>query len=316
MVDCNKKKPSDLSNLSEDSKERLSKSTKKESVSIEGIAGDKKLEAVPNYRKAPCETIASTGQNNSQIVMGRDRPAGLMSGYGGMGHAQAGSIDMVAGRLSAEINETDESGKLVYVDPDFKKDAARIHISQKTDIDKNFQIVDGNVGASVARSGIGIKADSVRVIAREGIKLVTQQEHGNSLGGTLLATKGIDLIAGNDDSDLQPMAKGTYLKEFLESLYSDVIALTGMVNSLSTKQVALDAALAAHTHVVIGTPLTGLTAIPSVELAIAASADAASQIAQDFPSHAFQVVNTTTTKIDYLTPGGAKYILSKYNHTN
>jgi len=315
MADCNKKKPSDLSNLSEDSRGRLSKSTKGESISIEGIAGDKKLEAIPNYRKAPCETIAANGQNNSQIVMGRDRPSNLMSGYGGKGHAQAGSIDIVVGRVSAEINETDEQGNLLYVDPDFIKDGARIHISQKTDIDKNFQIADGNVGNSIARSGVGIKADGVRIIGREGIKLVTQQEHGNSLGGTLLATKGIDLIAGNDDSDLQPFAKGTHLKEFLESLYSDVRALAGMINSLATKQVALDAALAAHTHITACGAGPGI-ATPSIELAIAATSDAASIVALDFPSHAFQLINTTTAKIDYLTPGGAKYILSKYNHTN
>ena len=38
------------------------------------------------------------------------------------------------------------------------------------------------MGNSIARSGIGIKADSVRIIGREGIKIVTGDREGNSLG--------------------------------------------------------------------------------------------------------------------------------------
>jgi len=47
----------------------------------------------------------------------------------------------------------------VTVDPSFSKDAARIYISQKTDIDDNFKIKQGNVGKAKARSAIGMKAD-------------------------------------------------------------------------------------------------------------------------------------------------------------
>ena len=53
----------------------------------------------------------------------------------------------------------------------------------------------------IPRSGIALKADGVRLIGREGIKLVTGVDSINSQGGTIEYAKGIDLIAGNDDSN-------------------------------------------------------------------------------------------------------------------
>ena len=54
-------------------------------------------------------------------------------------------------------------------------DAARIYISQRADIDDYFDICDGFVGRSYSDSAIAMKADSIRVLARKGIKLVTQK---------------------------------------------------------------------------------------------------------------------------------------------
>ena len=88
-----------------------------------------------------------------------------------------------------------------------------------------------------------------------------------------------------------------------------------MINSLALKQVALDATLAAHTHVTVSAAGPGVAA-PSIELAIAATADATQIAALDFPSHASQVANSITSELDYLKPGGSKYIISKFNNTN
>ena len=58
-------------------------------------------------------------------------------------------------------------------------------------------------------SAIGIKADHVRVVARSGMKLITMPRGTkNSLGKKTQTTLGIDLIAGNDDQGLEPIAKG------------------------------------------------------------------------------------------------------------
>jgi hypothetical protein len=45
-------------------------------------------------------------------------------------------------------------GEPMSADPNFKLDAARIYMSQKTDIDANFGLADGNVGNDSAKSEI------------------------------------------------------------------------------------------------------------------------------------------------------------------
>jgi len=311
----NKSNPSDLSQLNDVAKKKLGNSTKAESVGSEGIANDKKVEPISAFRKAPSEDIVANGQNNAQIVVGRDRPASLMSGYGGRGDTHAGSIDIVVGRPSSGNKSADKNEGKDLVDPNFQKDSARIHISQKTDIDKNFNLVDGKVGNSIARSGVGIKGDSVRIMAREGIKLVTHTEGRNSLGGDILSTKGIDLIAGNDDSDLQPLVKGNNLVKLLRNIVEDIRTLNGLINSLATKQVSLDAVLAAHTHITTSAVGPGLAA-PSIELAVASVIDAVQISTMDFPSNISVATNSITSEIDYLKPCGSNYIISKYNNTN
>ena len=85
-------------------------------------------------------------------------------------------IDIVVGRQSSVVGGADSDS---VVHPNFFNDAARIYVSQKTDIDKNFaidhdtelSIFEGNVG----RSGIGIKADAVRLIGRESINMAVQE---------------------------------------------------------------------------------------------------------------------------------------------
>lgn len=319
LPDISIEKANDVNKFPKETKDNMSKRTKTEALSTEGIANDIKVEPVPYYLKSPCETLITDGKNNQWIVIGRDRPGDLLSGYGGRGDTKCGSIDIVVGRRLPKQGIRDEAGDKIYVNPDFSGDAARIHISQRTNIDNNFKLKDGSVGNSVAASGIGIKADSVRIIGREGIKLVTRADDKNSMGGEINRVKGIDLIAGNNDRDLQPMVKGRNLKDFLQKLQQDISALTGMINSLATKQVALDATLGSHTHLVttavVGTVGTGVAA-PSIELSTAAAANAIGIATQDIPSHTAQMINTTAETIDYLNPVSPVYILSKFNNTN
>ena len=314
----NIKQPNEFKGYSTRLTDNLNNATERGRLQLEGIANGKKIEPIPNFRKAPCEDIHVNGQNNCQIVTGRDRPAGLLSGYGGRGDTQSASIDMVVGRHISSDGVEDESGDKIYVDPNFEKDAARIHISQRTDIDNNFNISDGKVGNSLGRSGIALKADGVRIIGREGIKLVTKTERLNSLDGEILRTKGIDLIAGNKGNQLQPLVKGRNLVKYLNQIQDDLVAIVGMINSLATKQVALDAVLAAHTHTVIPDPtsITTLGTLPSLTLTVGATIDSVGITAMDFPSHTNQLVDIAATKAEYLNSDGPKYILSRYNTTN
>ena len=68
----------------------------------------------------------------------------------------------------------------------FEADAARIYISELTDIDKNFGVTEGKSGEMKDRSGIGIKADGVRIIGREGVKIVTGRAGGTGEKNSLI----------------------------------------------------------------------------------------------------------------------------------
>lgn len=275
-----------------------------------GIFGDSITEATPNYIQSPCESVTQHG--NSWIVLGRDRPASRASGYSGQGHTQASSIDIVVGR-GAPVPTSD-----INVDPSFSNDAARIYISQKTDIDDNFRIVNGGMGSSHAKSGIGIKADAVRIIGTEGIKLVTRTSATNSKGGSV-APAGIELIAVNDEEGLQPMIKGDNMVEALAGLEEKIAKLSALVLNFLKSQATFNASIASHSHAGIAT--VGLVSVP---LAISPSITLTPAGVQATLETAEAMVDNLKGRINmninwhsmYLNPISSKYICSKYNKVN
>ncbi len=48
------------------------------------------VEAVPNFNQTDAEKVVQ-GRHNSYIIMGRDRPRDIESGYGGIGVTQCGT---------------------------------------------------------------------------------------------------------------------------------------------------------------------------------------------------------------------------------
>jgi len=203
-------------------------------------------ESTPNFIDADCENVIN-GANNSYIVLGRDRPGSLKDGYGGKGHTGAGAIDLVVGRPGDSENK---------VHPDFVNDAARIHISQKTDIDDNFKL--DVTEKAVESSGIGVKADHIRIMGRRSLKLVTNTD---ATGET---KNGVEIIANNNSATLQPMVKGDNLEEALTEIVKKIDQLSGVVSRLVADQQKYNLALQAHIHnsPFYGTPKT----LPSLEL--------------------------------------------------
>mgnify|MGYP005818860165 CR=1 FL=1 len=288
-----------------------------------GVAGDAIAEGIPTYIITPTEKIIQN-RNNAYIVLGRDRIGNRMDGHGMRGETQAGAIDIVVGRMGSKATKVNKKGETIYVDPIFHgypSDAARIYISQKTDIDKAFYLVDGQVGHATTRSAIALKADGIRLIAREGIKLVTGIENKNSQGGDIGEIKGIDLIAGNyggyaDDTHpfaLQPLVKGSNLVKAIEFLVRHVADLTGIMDSLVANQIDFNAKLTEHTHI---SPFEGRVI------------EAPTGLAEDGLTTVHEMVEKTrqscfTQKkvlVDYihefLRDWGDTYILSRFNNTN
>jgi hypothetical protein len=292
----------------------------------EGIGNRRKLEKVPEFNSTNSEKVLRGEGTNSWIVLGRDRPSSPATGYGGIGATQCGAIDLCVGRVGdwktiAGVAARDGAGarpsrgsapkRKLVADNDFVRDAARIYISERSDIDDYFGIAAGKAGGLNGLSGIAVKADSVRIIGREGIKLVTRTDENNSKGGNADVIMGIDLIAGNDDSDLQPMVKGENLRDLLRYMVEDIRSLTSMIHSISLKQSGLETMLTAHSH-----PSAGAISFPSPELGIYCGVSQVQRLTFDVPAQLKKVFENITLEIEFLKPYGDQYICSYSNHTN
>lgn len=268
----------------------------------------------PEFIKAPCEQVFpdKNGNNtNTWIVFGRDRPGEMDSefGYGPKGHSKSGMIDIVVGRLSG-VDATTISGG---VEPSIGADAARIYISQKADIDQYFKIKDGRTGSSIALSAIAIKADDVRLVARNSIKFVTHTDAFLSNGDRSLLASGVQLIANNEDSDMQPIPKGNNLENSMNGLLESILELNGMIQGLMEVQKDFNEALTTHTH---KSPFFGLDTSPSPE-AIVAGKEAFLQmylrIEQGLKNNAS---NVAAFRNKFLVASSAEYINSAYHYLN
>ena len=289
-----------------------------------GIACTELVEPIPLFNDAECEEVFE-GKNNSYIVLGRDRtgpqlvePNQPQQGpYGPKGYPKSGMIDIVVGRHGADPTPFKKIGKKeipVVVDPDFFDDAARIYISQKTDIDWNFRIgVNPEKSQSFGYSGIGIKADDVRVIGRYGIKLVTGTDVRDSLGGRVWGIDGIDLIAGNDDTDMQNFVKGENMLECLRDVLFNVNALNGLLHAFAEYQLKINKAFTEHTHI---SPFCGLPTAPSEGAVIKGRHNMIKQVKDCMTGLTINKINTAQLTSKYFEPWGEKYLLSRYNRTN
>ena len=183
-------------------------------------------------------SIIEESSNASYIVLGGDRVSTPASGYAGKGHSGCHMIDLVVGR------DPTMSGH-----PSFKGDAARIYISQRTDVDHSFGLASGNVLSPKTRSAIGLKADGRRIVAREGIKIVTMGKGTkNSMGKKIQTYTGIDLIAGNDEKGLEPIAKAVKVADAFEKVIDAIEGLSAMVESFIDIQAKYNQAMSFHMH--------------------------------------------------------------------
>lgn len=295
----NKKNAYDITGFSDELKKKLENLTDEIKILSGGISGDTLMEPVPEHNRAACEVVYKN-ENNASIVLGRDRTGDKDSGYGGRGDTQCGSIDLVVGRYG------EESGK--PVDPNFTRDAARIYISQKCDVDSAFGIVNGKYGESKTKSTVAIKADGIRIISRENTKIIAGIDEYNSQGANRRGAYGVEIIANNDDSELQSIPKGENLEAALKDIIAHIDDLAGMIETIARNQVIVNSVLMAHTHPFI--------ASPSVELIapiLASNADIATNVYSGVIKHK---INSAFLKTNYLLRMGYKYINSKFNKVN
>ena len=278
-----------------------------QSLRIAGLNGEPMLEPVAKYVRSSGETVYKNG--NLFIVIGRDRPGGRDSGYGGKGHTGASSVDIVAGR---QCSPTDSA---LNYDPNLAADAARLYISQKTDIDDNFRLGGGGSAGSIskARSGAALKADAVRLIGRDNIKLFTRTEATNSRGGAA-SHDGIYLIASNDVGSLQPMVKGNSLVSTLREMDDRIRELHAIVLKFQNDQHSYNMKLLSHTHegsAIVG-PVTTAPALSIIPKGIQVGITAVECLLDSFKSR----INLELMEFNRLSGITGQGFNSSYNKVN
>ena len=311
---------------------------------------------IPIYKEAGSERILE-GNNNSFIILGRDRDGNSAEGVGGMGGTGCGSIDLVAGLGGVDYKEyikkllkkdgftkKNLSDNVRRTDPSFFKDAARIYITEKGDIDSYLGLAQGNerLLQSQYKSAVGVKADHVRIVGREHIKIVTGKmrlegggTHGerNSGGGTIETAGKIDLIAGNytDPEEptsilsifgskvvgsgkvrkLQPIPKGDNLAELLSRILDAITDVSSMVSNNTRWLQELIPAFQAHVHEI--TVPFGPTSTPITAGAIVLPTWV--QCWNNWIEALVLSFNTVINKVIYLFPFFQTYINSRFVNT-
>lgn len=324
--------------------EEISESLKKVGKR-QGIYGQDIDEPIPTLEVVDSEKIFR-GKSNNYIIFGRDRPGHSRTGFGSMGATQADRIDLIAG-LASSFQRADGSvgppNENTVVNPNFSMDAARIYISQKSDIDRYMGIAaTGHPGeSSPGASTIGLKADSIRIHSRQDIKIVTGRsrvegvKNGEPLssGGKNETVGTISFIAGNFTEDgsytphtmqmlsgtkklstlgskLQPIVKGDNLRTCLNDIVDVLAELVSAVGTNISLIDQMNIGLAAHIHTVGPIPTT-----PSPVYAPVASV----VTAQSAAANARQPVLTkkvSSLRINHLnSESGKNYINSKYVFT-
>jgi hypothetical protein len=314
----------------------------------QGMFGQNIDEPYRQRRRTSSEKIIN-GKNNSYISLGRDRSASTADGYGGRGHTQCGMIDLVVGANEGlrKKDDTIKQRRRRRADPNFFLDSARIYISQKCDIDEYFGLAVGSEGFqrsgrldSTARSGIGIKADHVRIIGRGHVKIISGRAkldgagpdgEANSQGGERFGAGGIDLIAGNYTEDeqvgvfnmlqklpsgnynykersnpkLQPVVKGDNLIECLHWIEESLNDMQGMIaqNSRGISQLATGISTLAATSIAPTSPFARKIAQSAKIKSIA-----------NLYNNIAAVVNNVGLSSNFLDENGKMYICS--NHIN
>ena len=271
-----------------------------------------------NYLPTQDEVIWPTDQKerNSAIVFGKDKAQRAEYGpYNGLQGSYA--VDIVVGRLSSQRGRAADNTTIST--PFYGADAARIYISQRTDIDKNFGLAGRD---EKGKSGIGIKADGVRIIGRRGVKIVTGRMKGqnetDSKGNTIPTASPIELIGGNSTGErqvtmslnaagatatetiktLQPLLKGDNTVAAFKELSEILDRLMGALLNMVLIQASFNSTI-------------GVTVYPLAHHVSAGAISATQLLANVQNSIYHSRINKTMWELNHLETVGGKYICSK-----
>jgi len=284
------------------------------------------------YPQKPVEEFIE-GKTNSGIILGNNSPNGVASGYGGKGHTQCSEIKLFCGLGTSDGRAYNDSGERLYCDfqakeepgPENTETSSYIVISEKADPD-SFMGLSSTPGCfnAEARSSVVAKADVIRFVGREGIRLVTCTSEKNSKDALISSVAGIDLCAGNIVSEMQPMVKGANLVECIQELASRINDLKGVFDKFVEYQMDFNNSVMTHDHTIpldpvaqaLGLPAPGLKTSKNPSLLIKGMQTNIKCLSKTKFSNLADTFNMSAFHTKYLMPGKETYICSKYNNVN
>jgi len=316
-------------------------------------------EPIPAYHRGGCETILQ-GDNNAFIVLGRDRPGNAATGLGGAGATNCGMIDLIVGLDNCDVQfppEMEANPEAITeavfkelseltpyaASPSTHADAARMYLTQRGNVDYYFGLANGSLvpGGAKNKSGAVIKADHVRLVARNHIKIITGKQKliGTGFKGEKNSTCGynsypgqIDFIAGNTDDPepsilmsalgklfgltpppktLQPLVKGENLVELFDELFKIISDLAERITENTNNIKRMCWVFNKHVHI---TAIGG----PSTPPDFGAWLDAMGITISGWKTSAYATVvkqNMTIVQTNYLKLKSPVYINSRYVNT-
>ena len=302
--------------VTEESKKKLEQLKKTNDINFKHYSGlgGRKHEKVPSLFVLKNETVIA-GQSNCSIVLGNDKPQGPLSGLSGRSFSGIATIDICAGRQSKRVLQSD-----YYLSNNFEEDAARIYISQLSEVDTNigfpnYTINEIQTDSSGYASTVTLIADKPRILGRENIKIGTKHLGHNSIGKRVVPA-GVDLIAGYDTPDieheLQPMVKGSNLLDAIKKIIEHLLSVQNTIEVLFESQRRINNALLSHSHIVdVGNLLT------DEPLGFSITPEVLKQMQDTVASLMENQVKFTEFIIDYISgANNKKYILSQWNRVN
>ncbi len=276
------------------------------------------IEIQPIYNLAKAEKVIQ-GKNNAMIILGRDRPGSVSDGYGAGVNSHAGCIDLVAGLSGPLVRNFHAGLGHVKTNKSTVLDAARVYISQRTDIDKDFNCPEGRVGQSTGISGIAVKADAVRIIGRNSVKIIGGIDKYNSPGiGS--DPGGVDIIGGGTAEgptadEMQPLVLGNNLIEFLEYLHEWIWELHCNQIEQMWVDLAQETLDALHFHITAAGPSTPGSNAISKGLAALYLGKRLLDV-RDFWNSFGTTSRYEQARVKYFDEIGDGYFLSTWNSTN
>ena len=180
----------------------------------------------PEY-KSRLSDVVIQNRNNATIILGLDREVDFGEDASDIDNAQAGTatIDLVVGRETKN--------------PNFDTDSARVLITSKAKGDSKFGLTEDEIlretdpeENSDGNSYVVVKGDSVRIIARDNIR-IQNENSGASVtlksNGDIVIHSKEDIKIGSDDAT-EPVVLGERLKSVLETLIDQIVSHTHIGN--------------------------------------------------------------------------------------